>query len=125
MPLVVIYDACVLFPAPLRDLLLRLAERGLVRARWSGEILNECFRNILAKRPDLSMKALSRTRALMNTAFPDALITDYEKLAHGVNLPDPNDRHVVAAAMKADARVIVTFNLRDFPDRALSAGAAS
>jgi len=82
VPLVVIYDACVLFPAPLRDLLLRLAERGLVRARWSDEILDEYFRNILAKR---------------------------------------NDRRVVAAAMKADARVIVTFNLRDFPDRTLSA----
>jgi predicted nucleic acid-binding protein len=121
VPLVVIYDACVLFPAPLRDLLLRLAERGLVQARWSEEILDECFRNILTKRADLSMKALNRTRMLMNTALPDALVTDYEKLAQGIELPDPNDRHVVAAAMKADARVIVTFNLRDFPDRTLSA----
>jgi predicted nucleic acid-binding protein len=121
VPLVVIYDACVLFPAPLRDLLLRLAERGLVQARWSDEILDECFRNILAKRADLSMKALSRTRALINTAFPDSFTKDYERLADGIELPDPNDRHVVAATIKANARIIVTFNLRDFPDRALSA----
>ena len=60
MAFVVIYDACVLYPAPLRDLLLRLAAKGLVRARWTDRILDECFRNILINRPDLNESCLGR-----------------------------------------------------------------
>ena len=71
MAFVVIYDACVLYPAPLRDLLIRVARVGLVRARWSEEILDECFRSILEDRPDLAPSALVRTRELMNKAVPD------------------------------------------------------
>ena len=65
MAFVVLYDACVLYPAPLRDLLVRLANTGVVRARWSDAILDECFRNILAHRPDLKPDSLQRTRELM------------------------------------------------------------
>jgi hypothetical protein len=116
MAFVVIYDACVLYPAPLRDLLVRLANTGVVRARWSEMILDECFRSILEQRPDLTPEALARTRELMNRAVPDCLVTGFEKLIDGLSLPDPDDRHVLAAAIRAGAQGIVTTNLKDFPD---------
>ena len=119
MALTVIYDANVLFPAALRDLLIRVALTGAVSAHWTDEILDECFRNVLAQRPALSEASLRRTRELMNRALRDALITGYESLIDGLSLPDPNDRHVLAAAVQVGAQAIVTFNLRDFPDSAL------
>lgn len=120
MAFVVVYDACVLYPAPLRDLLLRIACASVVRARWSDEILDECFRNIAEHRTDLSPERLARTRKLMCEAVPDCLVTNYAGLADAVALPDPDDRHVLAAAIRSNAQVIVTFNLKDFPDAALA-----
>ncbi len=116
MAFVVVYDACVLYPAPLRDLLIRVARTGVVRARWSDQILDECFRSILRDRPDLRPEDLQRTRDAMNRAIPDALVTGFESLMAGIELPDPDDRHVAAAAIRAGAQSIVTLNLRDFPD---------
>ena len=78
MAFVVLYDACVLYPAPLRDLLIRLANTGVVRARWSATILDECFRNILENRPDLKPESLERTRELMTQAVPDCMVTNFE-----------------------------------------------
>jgi hypothetical protein len=120
MAFVVIYDACVLYPAPLRDLLIRLAGKRLVRARWTEQILDECFTNIAANRPDLPEAALRRTRDLMNRALPDVLVTGYEELIDGLSLPDPDDRHVLAAAIRSGAQVIVTTNLEDFPREKLA-----
>lgn len=119
MAFTVIYDANVLFPAPLRDLLVGIAQTGIVRARWTEQILDECFRNVLAQRPDLDEGRLRRTRELMNRAVRDVVVTGHEGLLPDVVLPDPNDRHVLAAAVRAGAQVIVTFNLKDFPDAAL------
>jgi len=119
MGFVVLYDACVLYPAPLRDLLLRLAGSGLMQAKWTEEILDECFRNILATRTGLDPAALARTRALMNDAVPDCLVTGHKRLINAIQLPDADDRHVLAAAIKAGAQAIVTFNLRDFPAQSL------
>jgi hypothetical protein len=115
---VVVYDACVLYPASIRDLLIRVARTGLFRARWTERILDECFRNIVAARPELEGK-LDRTRRLMSEAIPDALVSGYEGLAAMVALPDEDDRHVLAAAVRAGAQVIVTSNLKDFPPAAL------
>ena len=120
MAFVVVYDACVLYPAPLRDLLIRVATTGIVRARWTEEILDECFRNIAKNRPDIPVEALDRTRALMGNAVPDCLVTGYASLADGVELPDKRDRHVLAAAIRCSAQAIVTFNLKDFPVAALA-----
>src|SRR5215213_9354771 len=120
MAFTVIYDACVLYPAPLRDLLIRLAARGVVHARWTDQILDESFRNILANRPDLLPTALARTRDLMNRALRDVGVTGYEGLIGSLDLPDPNDRHVLAAAIRAGAQVIVTTNLDDFPESSLA-----
>ena len=116
-----IYDACVLYPAPLRDLLVRLARTGLFRARWTDAIHDEWIRSVLATRPDLSAAQLERMRQLMNAAVRDCLVTGYEGRIDSLTLPDPDDRHVLAAALEAQAQVIVTYNLRDFPARVLQA----
>lgn len=119
MAFVVVYDACVLYSAPVRDLLIRIANAGVVRARWTDRILDECFRSILEQRPELSPAALDRTRHLMNDAVPDCIVFGYEPLIEGLVLPDPDDRHVLAAAVRANAQAIVTFNLADFPAETL------
>ena len=114
-----LYDACVLYPAPLRDLLMRLALTDLFRARWSNQIHNEWIENLLEERPELDRKRLERTRELMNSHVRDCIVTGYEGLIDALSLPDPDDRHVLAAAIRTRAHVIVTFNLRDFPPEAL------
>ena len=112
-------DANVLYPAPLRDLLLRLASTELFRARWTDDIHKEWIGNLLNNRPDLSRAQLNRTRRLMDEAVEDALVTDYEKLIPALEMPDPGDRHVLAAAITCGADVIVTSNLKDFPAKVL------
>lgn len=119
MAFVVVYDACVLYPAPLRDLLIRIAQKGAVRVRWTDLILDECFRSILAQRPDLTPASLARTRELMVDAVADCMVTGHEPLVEALHLPDPEDRHVLAAAIRAGAQAIVTLNLRDFPAHSL------
>lgn len=116
---VVVYDACALYPAPLRDLLMHLALMDLFRACWSEEIQDEWIRNVLAERPDLTLEQLSRTRQLMDAHVRDSLITGYEYLITSIHLPDPSDRHVAAAAIHSGASIIVTFNLKDFPEQSL------
>lgn len=119
MAFVVLYDANVLYPSMLRDLLIRVAQAGLVQAKWTDEILDEVFDNLTANRPDLDPQKLARARDLMNKAVRDSLVTGYEPLIEGLDLPDPGDRHVLAAAIKSRSQVIVTNNLRDFPAAAL------
>lgn len=107
-------DACVLYPASVRDLLLSLAEKELYRPKWTDRIQEEWRTNLEVNRPDIPSQALNRTIEVMNTAFPDAVIENYETLIPGIILPDENDRHVLAAAIKGKADVIVTSNIRDF-----------
>ena len=110
-----VLDACVLYPAPLRDLLLSLASAGLFHARWTPEIEGEWTRNLLANRPDLNLAQLRITQERMTAAIPDCMVTHYEPLIAGLSLPDPDDRHVLAAAIAGHADAIVTVNLKDFP----------
>lgn len=116
-----VYDACVLYPAPLRDLLMHLALSGPYRARWSERIHEEWMSALLRQRPDLSRGDLEWTRQQMDTAVPDALVRGYESLEPSLQLPDPDDRHVLAAAILCGAGAIVTYNLKDFPDEVLAA----
>ncbi|MEO7146235.1 MAG: PIN domain-containing protein [Bryobacteraceae bacterium] len=109
------YDANVLYPAELRNLLMHLALMGLFRAKWSADVHEEWISNLLQRRPDLTRDKLERTRMLMDKHAIDALVAGYEDLIPGLQLPDPNDRHVLAAAIRGHADVIVTMNLRDFP----------
>ena len=118
-PFTAIYDANVLYPAPLRDFLMNLALTGIYRARWSAGIHDEWKRNLLLNRPDLTPEPVVRSSSLMDAAVPDALVTDYDSLVEGLDLPDEDDRHVLAAAIKCNASVIVTFNLKDFPKAVL------
>lgn len=119
-PFTVIYDACVMYPAPLRSLLMYVALEGCYRARWSAQIHDEWKRNLLKNRPDLNAVQLDKVSSLMDKAVPDCLVTGYENLIAGLDLPDADDRHVLAAAIRAGADVIVTMNLKDFPPTALA-----
>lgn len=123
MPLIVVavLDACILYPAPLRDLLMHLALVDLFQARWTEEIHAEWMRNVLENRPDLQAARLQRTKDLMNQNLREALVTEYEPLIPALTLPDANDRHVLAAAIQAQADIILTFNHRDFPAATLAA----
>lgn len=118
---VVVYDANVLYPSTLRDVLIRVGIARLVQPKWTDRILDEVFRNLRANRPDLAPARLDRTRRLMNDAIRDVAVTGYEHLIDQLDLPDTDDRHVLAAAIHAGAEVIVTRNLRDFPAEHLSA----
>jgi hypothetical protein len=113
----VVLDACVLYPAALRDFLMRLAVR-LYQPKWTNEIHNEWIRNVLGDRPDLTMAQLTRTRDLMDRHGGACLVTEYEDLIPTLALPDQDDRHVLAAAIKSSSTTIVTFNLAHFPKRA-------
>jgi hypothetical protein len=108
-------DASVLYPAPLRDLLLELAVSDLYRVKWSEAVHEEWIVAVLRNRSDLGRAQLERTRDLMNAHVRDALVTDFEQLIDVLDLPDLNDRHVLAAAIKGRADLIVMANLKDFP----------
>src|SRR3546814_4996899 len=98
---------------------MHLALSGLDRARWTTRIHDEGFAALLKRRPDLSVADLNWTRAQMDSAVPDCLVTDWEALEAGLVLPDPSDCHVLAAAIRCQAGAIVTYNTRDFPESAL------
>ncbi|WP_295400125.1 PIN domain-containing protein [uncultured Thiocystis sp.] len=116
----VVYDACLFYPAPLRDLMIRLAQTRRFRAHWTEAIQREWLIALLRNRPELDEIKLSRTMTLMNQAVPDCLITGYEYLTEQLSLPDPNDRHVLAAAIRCGAQAIVTMNVKDFPAETLA-----
>ncbi len=117
----VLLDASVLYCAPLRDLLMHVALAELFRAKWSETIHEEWINALLRQRPDLRRAQLERTRELMNRAVLDATVENYDDEMTAVgDLPDPGDVHVVAAAIKAQAEIILTFNLKHFPENALS-----
>ncbi len=113
-------DASVIYPALLRDVLMRLALHGLFRARWSAHVQDEWIAALLRNRPDLLRARIERARDMMNTHLQDALVEDYEHRIQSLVLPDADDRHVLAAAIHCGARIIVTANLRDFPASALA-----
>lgn len=112
-------DACVLYPAQLRDLLLSLAAADLFRPKWSNLIHDEWINNLLANRQDLTRIQLEKTRDKMNQAFIDALVLGFEQIIPILNLPDPDDRHVLAAAIQSRTDLIVTSNVKDFPPTTL------
>jgi len=111
---VVLLDANVLYPFRVRDVLLRFAHAGLFRARWTQAILDEWASNLLARRPDLEA-SIRAQQEKMREIFPEALVTDSDHLIAALDLPDPDDNHVLAAAIQCGAQHIVTQNLKDFP----------
>lgn len=119
--LVAVLDACVLYPPSLRDLFMWLAAGIVFQPRWTEEIHAEWTRNVLKDNPNITPEQLKRTRQLMDQVNDESLVTGYEARIPTLTLPDPNDRHVLAAAIEAKAAVIVTFNLTDFPVAVLRA----
>ena len=117
--MVSVLDSCILYPPSLRDLFMWLAAGIVYEPRWTEEIHAEWIRNILADNPEITPAQLERTRRLMDNVNEDCLVRGYEKHIPFLTLPDPDDRHVLAAAIEAKASVIVTFNLKDFPASAL------
>jgi predicted nucleic acid-binding protein len=117
--LAVVLDACVLVPMPLCDTLLRCAEKpALFRVLWSEETLEEVSRT-LRKMGRTEEQAVRRIH-VMQQAFPEASVSFPISLFDSIpEIPDLNDRHVIAAAIHAHANVIVTLNLRDFPEEVL------
>jgi hypothetical protein len=94
---------------------MHLAMTGLFRAKWTNQIHNEWITNLLENRPDLTLTQLIRTRHLMDAHVLDALVEGYEHRIENLALPDPDDRHVLAAAIECRASLIVTWNTKDFP----------
>jgi hypothetical protein len=119
-PSIAVFDACILYPFHLRNIVVQAAVDRLVDARWTDEIHDEWIRNLVVGVPGLPVERLRQTRLLMNVALPSATVTGYEPIMSSLALPDPDDRHVVAAATTAGASLIITWNLRDFPADALA-----
>lgn len=120
-PFVVIYDASVLYPVRLADLLMRVALKGFVHARWTDEIHEEWIRNLIEDR-GIERAVLERRRDQMNNAIRDSLVEGYEvhlPTVQALKLSDPDDAHVIAAAIHAKAQAIVTANIKHFPRRVL------
>ena len=114
MAFVALLDANVLYPAYLRDLLLRLVQAGVYQPRWSAEILEEVARNVKEGRDAAGQEKVDRMISLMKHHFEDAEVTGYEGLVPAMT-NDQKDRHVLAAAITGGADVIVTYNLKHFP----------
>jgi len=110
-----VLDANVIYPAPVRDLLLNLADLEIFSPKWSEIIHDEWIRNLLINRADLSKSKLMRTVKFMDAAFPNAGVYGFEEIMEDLELPDPDDRHVLATAIHANADAIITFNQKDFP----------
>jgi predicted nucleic acid-binding protein len=106
-------DADCLFSAPVRDTLLRLAHAGLFRVYWSEQILDETLRNLRQNR-GLTEQQAEHLRSALKEAFPEAFVTGYRRLIAGLTCA-PEDRHVLAAAIRSGSRLLVTNNVRDYP----------
>jgi predicted nucleic acid-binding protein len=112
---IALLDSSVLFSIRATNLTLHAASAGLYQPAWSAMIHDEWTRSVIAKDVTADPTKIANRRDQMDRAFPSALVTNFEALVAGIVLPDPNDRHVLAAAIRAHADVIVTFNLRHFP----------
>lgn len=119
-PFVVVLDANVLFPFRIRDVLLSFAHDGLFRARFTDEIIDEWTRNLILLKPQLE-ESIRRQEAVIRQQFDECFVTGHLPLVPNLELPDPGDRHVLAAAIRCSAQVIVTENHKDFPPTTLDA----
>lgn len=119
-PEIAVIDACVLYPFHLRNIIVQAAVDRLTEARWTNRIHDEWMRNLIANHPSLSIERLRVTRRLMDDALPAAMVNDFETHIPKVVIPDPDDRHVVAAGIAARATVIVTWNAKHFPSDVLA-----
>ncbi|MEV8339035.1 PIN domain-containing protein [Leucobacter sp. NPDC077196] len=113
------FDACVMVPIAPSDTYLRMAELGAFRPTWSQKVIEEAVSALIRIHPGENPSLFQSRFRAMNTAFDDAMVTGWEPLVAGLALPDDGDRHVLAAAIRSRADVIVTENTKHFPDHAL------
>lgn len=111
----VLLDANILYPASLRSVFIQLSIEGLFHVRWTDDIHREWIENLLENEPRRERAKLERTRRLMDAAIEDCLVTDYADLIPTLNLPDPDDDHVLAAAIVGRCQAIITKDLGHFP----------
>ena len=116
----VLFDANVFFGAALRSLVVELSTTGLFRARWTQDIHDEWISAVHEKRPDIAIEKLRSVAGQIDRAVPNCRVTGYESIIPSLSLPDPGDRHVLAAAIVGHAECIVTFNECDFPPETLA-----
>lgn len=116
----VLFDANVLFGAALRSLIVELSTTGLFRARWTQDIHDEWISAVHEKRPEIAIGKLQSVAGQIDRAVPNCHVTGYEGIIPSLSLPDPDDRHVLAAAIVGHAECIVTFNESDFPPEILA-----
>lgn len=116
-----VLDACVLVPYVLVDSLLCIADEELYHPMWSEVILDETLRTLKTIHPDRNTNSFEARVASMESAFPHACVRGWQSLESGLASywPDPKDAHVVAAAIRGRAELIVTSNLKDFPQELL------
>ena len=112
---VVLFDACILYPFHLRNVVVQVAVDGLIQARWTDQIHDEWIGNLIVNVPTIPFERMQITRRMMNDALPGATVTNYEHHIPNITLPDAGDRHVVAAAIASGASIVLTWNVRDFP----------
>jgi predicted nucleic acid-binding protein len=113
-----VLDTNVIYPIAIRDLLLWFAHYDLYTPKWSKHVFDELQE--VMRRKEIKEDIIQQRIQAINTAFPDAMVLNYEELIAGIELPDPNDQHVVAAAIKTNAHIIVINNLKHFPEKILS-----
>jgi len=116
----VFFDANIFFSAAQTDLVMELYLQGLFRAKWSYRVHQEWITALLREKPHLLLESLEKRRDMMNQNAGDCLVTGFETTIESLTLPDPDDRHVLAAAIHAGAGLIVTSNLKNFPKETLS-----
>jgi predicted nucleic acid-binding protein len=114
----VVLDTNVIFPIEIRDLLFWFAFYELFTPKWSKHIFDE-WEEVM-RRKGIEEAEIKKRTGKANLAFPDALVENYDGLINTLSLPDPKDCHVLAAAIKTNANLIVTNNIKDFPKDYLS-----
>lgn len=116
----VLLDANILYSASLRDIFIRLGRIGLYQAKWTEQIHQEWMDALLRERPTLTSEKLEVLRQLIDKAIPDCKISNYRQIIPDLDLPDPDDRHVLAAAISGNCQIIITQNIKDFPQTVLN-----
>ena len=113
-----VLDTNVIYPIEIRDLLFWFAHDDLYIPKWSKHIFDEWVD--VMNRKHVNAEEIRKRINMVSMAFPEAMVENYEFLISRLKLPDPKDCHVLAAAIQSNSNIIVTNNLKDFPEKYIS-----